>query len=116
VKLDLSQKEEQVLRMFLEQGAEENIWTEEQGSEGGWKRLHVEKFHNLYASANTIRVMESRGIIWTRHVARTRVMRNVQKNLVGKSERKRRRRWKGGIRMDFQDIECEDVDWIHLSA
>jgi len=27
---------------------------------GGWKRLHDEKLHNLYASLNIIRVIKSR--------------------------------------------------------
>jgi hypothetical protein len=32
-------------------------------------RLHNEKFHNLYASPNIIRVMKLRGIRWVGHVA-----------------------------------------------
>jgi hypothetical protein len=28
---------------------------------GGWRRLHNEKFHNLYASLNIVRVMKSKG-------------------------------------------------------
>jgi hypothetical protein len=29
---------------------------------GGWRRLHNEDLHNLYASPNTIRVIKSRGM------------------------------------------------------
>jgi hypothetical protein len=37
---------------------------------GGWRRLHNEELHNLYASANIIRVINSRRMRWTGHVAR----------------------------------------------
>jgi hypothetical protein len=36
---------------------------------GGWRRLHNEELHNLYASPNIISVMKSRRIRWTEHVA-----------------------------------------------
>jgi len=39
---------------------------------------------------------------------------------VGKPEGKRllgrsRRRWEDNIKMDLQDVECEDMDWIQLA-
>jgi hypothetical protein len=37
---------------------------------GGWRRLHNEELHNLYASPNTIRVIKSRWVRWTGHVER----------------------------------------------
>jgi hypothetical protein len=36
----------------------------------GWRRLHNEELHNLYASPNINRVIKSRGMRWARHVAR----------------------------------------------
>jgi len=36
---------------------------------GGWKRLHEDELHNLYAAPN-IRVTKSRRIRWARHVVR----------------------------------------------
>jgi hypothetical protein len=36
---------------------------------GGWKRLHNEELHNLYASPNIIRAIKSRRMIWEAHVA-----------------------------------------------
>jgi hypothetical protein len=27
-----------------------------------------------------------------------------------------RRRWKGNIKMKVKNIECEDMDWIHLAV
>jgi hypothetical protein len=66
---------------------------------GGWRRLHNEELHNMYASPNIIRKDKSRMVRWARHVARTRAMRNSYKIFVGKSEGKSplgrpRRGWK----------------------
>jgi hypothetical protein len=38
--------------------------------EGGWRRLHNEELHNLYASTNVIRVMKSKWVGWVGHVSR----------------------------------------------
>jgi len=45
--------------------------------------------------------------------------RGVYRVLVGKPEGKRplerpRRRWDDNIKMDFQEVGCEDMDWIEL--
>jgi hypothetical protein len=36
----------------------------------GWRRLHNEELHNLYASPNIIRAKESRRMRWAGNVAR----------------------------------------------
>jgi len=36
----------------------------------GWRRLHIEELHNLYASPNIIRVIKPRRMSLTGHVAR----------------------------------------------
>jgi hypothetical protein len=48
---------------------------------GGWRRLHDEELHNLYASPNVTRVMRS-----TEHVARMGELRSTYKILVGNLE------------------------------
>jgi len=53
---------------------------------GGWRRLHNEEFHDLYASPNIIRVMKSKRMIRAGHVARMEAMRNTHDILVGKPE------------------------------
>jgi hypothetical protein len=40
---------------------------------GGWRRLHNEELHNLYAASNIIRVIRSRWMRWEGHVARVNV-------------------------------------------
>jgi len=49
---------------------------------GGWRRLHNEELHNLYASQNVIRAIKSRRMRWAGHVAHVGEMRNVYKILV----------------------------------
>jgi hypothetical protein len=56
---------------------------------GGWRRLHNEELHNLYASTNIIRVIKSRRMRWAGHVAHIGEIRNTYKILVGKPEGKR---------------------------
>jgi hypothetical protein len=54
----------------------------------GWKRLHNEKLHNLFASSNIIRVIKSRRMRWAGHVTHIGEMRNVHSILVCKHERR----------------------------
>jgi hypothetical protein len=82
---------------------------------GGWTRLH-----NLYASRNIIRVIKSRRMKLTGHVARMGEMRNAFKILVDKPEGKRplgrtRYKWDYNIRMDLRELGWEDVGWMHLA-
>jgi hypothetical protein len=37
---------------------------------GGWRKLHNNELYNLYASPNIIRIIKSRRMKWTGHVAR----------------------------------------------
>jgi hypothetical protein len=53
---------------------------------GGWRRLHNEDLHNLYAAPNIIRVFKSRRMDWTVHAPRMGEMRNAYKILAGKPE------------------------------
>jgi hypothetical protein len=44
---------------------------------GGWRRLHNEELHNLYASPNIIRMIKSIRMKWMEHVSRMEDMRNA---------------------------------------
>jgi hypothetical protein len=50
--------------------------------EGGWRRLYNEELHNLYASANMIRVIKSRTMRWVGLLARIGDLKNAYKILV----------------------------------
>jgi hypothetical protein len=61
-------------------------------------KLHNEEFCDLYPSPSIIKIIKSRRMSWTRHVARMEEKRNAYRLLVEKLEGKRplgrpRRRW-----------------------
>jgi hypothetical protein len=71
---------------------------------GVWRKLHNEELHNLYSSPSIIRMIKSRRMRWSGHVARMGEKRNA---LVGNPEGKRplgrpRRRWVDNIKMDLR--------------
>ena len=86
---------------------------------GECRRLHKEELNDLYCSPNIVRVIKSRRMRWTGHVARMGEERGAYRVLVGKPEGKRllgrpRRRWVDNIRMDLQEVGGGYVDWIGL--
>jgi hypothetical protein len=54
---------------------------------GGWRRLHNEELHNLYASANVILVIKSWKMRLAGHLARMGEMKSTYSILVGKPDR-----------------------------
>jgi hypothetical protein len=54
-----------------------DILTKREEVEVGWRRLYNEELHDVYASQNVIRVMRSRRIRWTGHIAHMGEMRNA---------------------------------------
>jgi hypothetical protein len=72
---------------------------------GGWRSLHTEELHDVYALQSIIRVTKLRRMRGAEHIVITGEMRNAYKILVGKPEGKRlcgkmRRRWEDNIKMD----------------
>jgi hypothetical protein len=45
---------------------------------GGWRRLHNEELHNLFASPNIIRLNKSRRMTWEGHEVRIRDMKKIK--------------------------------------
>ena len=67
----------------------------------------------------SFRVIKSRKMRRAGHVARMGERRGKYRVLVGRSEGKTplgraRRRWENNIKMDIQEVGCEDMDWIEL--
>jgi hypothetical protein len=84
---------------------------------GGWRKLCNEKLHNLCFSQSIIRMIKSRRMRWTGHVAR---MGEDECVLVGNPEGKRplgrpRRSWVDNIKMDLREIGWGGMDWIDLA-
>jgi hypothetical protein len=81
----------------------------------------LSKYHfGLYTWNIYIRIIKSRRMRWTRHVARMGEKRIAYRLLVVKPKGKRplgrpRRRWVDNIRMDLWEVGWGDVDWIGLA-
>jgi len=50
---------------------------------GGRRRLNNQELHNLYVSPRIIRVIKSRRMRWTVHIARMREARSAYRNMKG---------------------------------
>jgi hypothetical protein len=72
----LTLREERRLRVF-----------ENRALRGGLGKLYDDKLRDLYCSPNVIRIIESKRIRFSGHVARMRVKGNVYRLLVQKPER-----------------------------
>ena len=82
--------------------------------------MHNEELNGLYSSPNIVRVIKSRRMRWTGHVARMGEEKGTYRVLVGKQEGRRplgrpRRRWVDNIRMYIQEVGCGYMDWIGLA-
>jgi hypothetical protein len=79
-------REERKLRVFQNMvlrrifGPKRDEVTEE------WRRLHNEELNDLYSSPKIVRVLKSRRMRWTGHVARIGEEKGVYRVLVGKPE------------------------------
>jgi hypothetical protein len=78
------------------------------GVTGGWRKLHNDELRNFYCSPSIIRMVKSKRMRWTGHVARMGAKRNAYTILVGKPEGKRplgrpRRWWVNNIKMDLRE-------------
>jgi hypothetical protein len=88
--------------------------------DGSWRKLHNDELHSLYSSPNIVRMIKSRTMRWTGHVARIGEGRGVYRVLVGRPEGKRplgrpRHRWKDNIKMDPREIGLDRANWIRLA-
>jgi hypothetical protein len=102
-------REEHKLRVFENRVLRRIFGLKRDHVTGYWRKLHNDELHNLYSSPNIIRMIKSRRIRWTGHVARMGETRNAYRILVGKPEGKRpvgrpRRRWVDDIKMDLREI------------
>ena len=118
--LSLTVREEHRLRMFENRALRRIFGPKRDGVTGQWRKLHNEELNDLYCSPNVVRVIKSRRMRWTGHVARMEEGRSVHKVLVGKPEGKRplgrpRRRWDDNIKIDLQEVGKGCGGWMELA-
>jgi hypothetical protein len=82
--------------------------------------LYSGELHTLYSSPYFIRVIEARRMRWVGHAAQMGEKRNAYKVLVVNPEVKwqlgcPRHRLEDNIKMDFEEIGWEGMDWIRLA-
>jgi hypothetical protein len=65
----LTVREEHKLRVFGNRVLRRIFGPKRDGVAGGWRKLHNEEIHNLYASPSIIRIIKSRRMRWVGHVA-----------------------------------------------
>jgi hypothetical protein len=88
--------------------------------DGSWRKLHNNELHDLYSSPNVVRVIKSRRVRWTEHVARMGEGKGAYRVLVGSPEGKRplgrhRHRGEDNIKMDLLEVGIDGANWIRLA-
>jgi hypothetical protein len=91
---------------------------------GEWRKVHNEELIDLYSSHSIVRVIKSRRMIWSGHVAHTGERRCIYRVLVGKREGKRplgrpRRRWDDNIKRIFRTWDVGTLSgsiWLRIGT
>jgi hypothetical protein len=68
---------------------------------------HNEELHNLHILPD-IRIMKSRRLKWEQSANKVKPEGNRP---LGRPKH----RWEDNIKVDLKDMECEGMDWIHLT-
>jgi hypothetical protein len=113
-------REERRLRVFENRVLRRVFGPKRDEVTGKWRKLHNEEPNDLYSLPNIVRVVKSRRMRWTGHVARMGENRVVHSVLVGKPEGKKplgrpRRRWENNIKMNLQKVGGGRGDWMELA-
>jgi hypothetical protein len=116
----LTLREEHRLRVFENSVLRRIFVPKRDEVTGQWRKLHIEELRDLYSSPSIIRIIKSRRMIWSGHIARMGEKRNAYRLMVAKPEGKRplgrpRRRCVDNLRMDLGEVGRGDVDWIDLA-
>ena len=112
-------REERRLRVFENRVLRRVFGPKRDEVTGEWIKLHNEELRDFYSLPNSVRVVKSRKMRWTGHVARVGEGRGVHRVLVGKPEGKRplgrpRRRWEDNIKTGLREVGGVG-DWMELA-
>jgi len=59
-------------RRLFENRVSRRIFGPKREEDGSWRKLRNDELHSLYSSQNIVRVIKSRRLRWTGHMARMR--------------------------------------------
>jgi hypothetical protein len=76
-------REEHRLRVFETRVLRKIFGLKRDEVTGDWRKLRNEELHKLYSSPNVIRMMKSRRMRWTGHVAQMGPRRNAYSIILG---------------------------------
>jgi len=115
----LTLREERKLRVFENMVLRRIFGPRRFEVSGEWRRLHNEELNDLYSSPNIVRVIKSRIMRGSGHVAHM----GEDKGCIGswwgtggkETTGKPRRRWLDYIRTDLQEVGCRYMDWTGLA-
>jgi len=112
-------REERRLRVFENRVLRRVFGPKRDEVTGEWIKLHNEELRDFYSLPNSVRVVKSRKMRWTGHVARVGEGRGVHRVLVGKPEGKRqlgwpRCGWEDNIKMDLLEVGGVETGWSWL--
>jgi hypothetical protein len=79
-------REEHRLRVFENRVLRRIFGPKRDEVTGGWRKLHNEELHGLYASPSIVRVIKARRMRWAGHVARMGEVRGAYSILVGRPD------------------------------
>jgi hypothetical protein len=118
--LPLTLREECRLRVFENRVLRRVFDPKRDEVAGEWRKLHNEELNDLYSLPNIVRVVKSKRMRWTGHVARMGEESGVHRVSVGKPEGKRplwtpRRRWEDNIKMSLQEVGGGRGDLMELA-
>ena len=65
------------------------FWPKRHEVTKGWRKLHNDELNDLFSSPIIVRVIKSRRMGWVGHVAHIGARRGVDRDLMGKPERRR---------------------------
>ena len=118
----LTLREERRLRVSENRELRKTFWPMWDEVIKKWRKLYNEELNDFYFLRGVFRMIKSRRMRLTGHVARMGERRGVYRVLVGKPEGKRllgrpRRRWEDNtrIKVDLQEVGCGVMDWIQLA-